>query len=137
MRRPDPILERPGRGSALTAAAVVAVFVIGCPDTAEVIGPAEDTVPATDGAGDSQVADVTGGVGPDPAQAPILGPPSSVDLDRYDPQLYRVDEISLSGEWSFQLDPAGDGESRGLHLPEAVSSYEQNIEVPLPWQSSK
>ena len=70
-----------------------------------------------------------------PEQLLPLAPPTTVDLDRHDPQLYRADEISLGGAWSFAFDPNDDGEARGMHLQSNEALYTDTIIVPFPWQS--
>lgn len=74
---------------------------------------------------------------PPPADTlPSLTPPTEVDLERYDPQLYRPDEISLSGDWRFAFDPDDDGEARGLHEADGQAQLTETITVPFPWQSA-
>ena len=70
------------------------------------------------------------GVDPEPPEVVL-----TVDLTRWDPQFYRADELSLSGEWKFAFDPDADGEQRGLYAPGGEVLFDRTILVPYPWQA--
>lgn len=82
------------------------------------------------------VAACSGEPEPEPELAePWAEPPETIGLDRYDPQRYRPDELSLAGAWAFAFDPGGDGEARGLHRSDGAAGLASTIAVPFPWQS--
>jgi hypothetical protein len=66
------------------------------------------------------------------AHGPLLDAP---DLSRWDPQFYRLSEISLSGPWDFAFDPEKKGMKKGLANAAGAGQYEHTITVPYPWQS--
>lgn len=65
-------------------------------------------------------------------QLPLLEAP---DFSHWDPQFYRLSEISLSGPWSFAFDPDDNGMVRNLDTPAGAAEYELTITVPYPWQA--
>ncbi|MBI1390905.1 MAG: hypothetical protein GC154_20945 [bacterium] len=51
------------------------------------------------------------------------------------PDQYRDRWINLNGEWNFQFDPAGAGESEGWYKTD-YNKWEMKINVPFPWESA-
>lgn len=148
-RRPGADRPRPGRTSPPTDRLVMgllaALAVAGCAGTSsgQGGGPAgtEDARPAADTAAGPDAGPATSDTTPADGVTPDAGtggedpgpPPDHVDLDRYDPRLWRPDEISLAGEWLFAFDGDGRGEDRGL--AGSPDGYDLRIVVPFPWQS--